>query len=244
MATFEDLSREMKFEIMLGLDPQDLQNICRVSSDYADICKYDDFWLARYKQDYGNEPRIDPDRSWKINWFLRFTEKEIVISLIIELDMKVEGVPTTDLVEYFEPTEGEVQAAESALNLRLPEVMARFNIDEYSLSHVPDNPRHFILKVYTAEAIDPEEILGEISSDIFGDMNQNQPCRHRDREEVWIGSDEAMYTAEDIENVRYNYIESFFDGNEDLADSSWENYMSRSFDKASYRCMLNINTYV
>ena len=47
-----ELPNEILFKILLNLNPQDLQQQCRASKKFRDLCNSDYFWRLRFKQDY------------------------------------------------------------------------------------------------------------------------------------------------------------------------------------------------
>lgn len=232
------LPREMKFEIMLMVDVQTLQNMCNVAHEYADICAMDDFWVARYKQDYGSDVKLDENLSWKQNWILRTTMKTLILTLNLQLDIfEVEGESTTMFQDVFTPTEAERREAETVLKEILPEIMKDYDIHKFSLIRDPDNAQNFLLDIYTLKDINMAELLSTISGDTFDVMNNDLPTEHRNQSDLYASHNWRL--GDNINELRTrDEIQAEFENGDH--DEIFEEFLEREYTEMVISYQLNI----
>lgn len=65
-----DSPYEIIMEYLLPLDLKSLQEACRTSKKFAEICRDETFWSRKYRYDYG-KTTLEPDKTWKEMWIDR-----------------------------------------------------------------------------------------------------------------------------------------------------------------------------
>jgi len=64
------LPRDVKWKIMLELDPYTLGKMCQVSRGYVEICAEDNFWKEKIRYDFDIEnPEKLSDDPWQYTWY-------------------------------------------------------------------------------------------------------------------------------------------------------------------------------
>lgn len=58
----EVFSYDMKWQIMLRMDPEGIQKACNISQDYMHICKKDSFWKQKIRYDFGGKSLVKLDK--------------------------------------------------------------------------------------------------------------------------------------------------------------------------------------